>query len=260
METPTAIPELSPRNVRKLLWSRRTQAIGGVLLAASFFMPAVESCNSPVIPAEDVYSFMREPSLNIAEWFFVFPVFMAAYLFGLATCVVMFRLRSTTIGGNNTAGRSISALSGATTIAIVAMFVNEWSLSFLARFLDVVFVVAWIAFGLYWLRSLWKDVRGRLCIRWCAAVYCVLWFGTHALESKTYYGLWISLAGSIMIAVASILEAQILSGRGILSTLGRLLICRLELVDFGGPHCRTCDYVLVGLTSNRCPECGTLFE
>jgi hypothetical protein len=33
-----------------------------------------------------------------------------------------------------------------------------------------------------------------------------------------------------------------------------------EPVPFAdSPHCRTCGYNLTGLTSNRCPECGTSF-
>ena len=85
MENPTPIPELGDTQARKLRRWRRTQAVGGLLLASSFFMPAVESCNSPLTPAEVVYDGLRGLPGNILElddWLGLFMWCIAAYLFG----------------------------------------------------------------------------------------------------------------------------------------------------------------------------------
>src|SRR4030042_229619 len=82
------------RRARK--W-RMLTIFSGLLLASSFFMPAVQSCNKPVVPAMEFYDLVTQvPSgsgntlYNIAEFCAEICVYFPAYLFGLLLVLAAF--------------------------------------------------------------------------------------------------------------------------------------------------------------------------
>ncbi|MCH7703120.1 MAG: hypothetical protein IID37_15680, partial [Planctomycetes bacterium] len=64
-----------------LRW-RRLASLGGLFLAVSFFLPAVDGCSSPIVPAQYVWEAFCEPSGSVTEWVWLFSVMIAAYLLG----------------------------------------------------------------------------------------------------------------------------------------------------------------------------------
>src|SRR5262249_19871538 len=69
------------RRVRK--W--RFLSLGsGMLLTASFFMPAIQACNGPAVPARCAYEVVGDPWIN---WPLAFCWFVAAYLLGFLIAV-----------------------------------------------------------------------------------------------------------------------------------------------------------------------------
>jgi hypothetical protein len=98
-----------------------------------------------------------------------------------------------------------------------------------------------------------------LSLRLHVGLCCLLWFGMWWCESQTYFGLWLSLLGSLAIATAAVGEASLRGHLPPRTAFFRLLICRVELLDLADPRCRSCGYLLHGLTEPRCPECGRQF-
>ncbi len=112
------------------------------------------------------------------------------------------------------------------------------------------------------IRCFRSQPAGSLCARWMLALlyfFYFLWFSSFIFEAPLY-GNWVSLAGTALILIASFAEAQIRSGAGLFTCLWRLISVRLKLVDLAGAQCFECGYLLIGLTSTRCPECGLEFD
>ena len=121
-----------------------------------------------------------------------------------------------------------------------------------------IYLAIFLVASIYWFYSLHTDSEGLLAIRWFTACCCVLWFGLWGIDYKdTYYGLWVSLAGSVIILISTTAEAKIHCRTGFWRTIWNLMRCRLQLANLAESRCFECGYLLIGLTSGRCPECGT---
>ncbi len=112
------------------------------------------------------------------------------------------------------------------------------------------------------IRCFRSQSAGSLCARWMLALlyfFYFLWFSSFIFEAPLY-GNWVSLAGTALILLASFAEVQIRSGAGWLKCLWSLIRARVRLVDLEGSQCFECGYLLIGLRSHRCPECGLAFD
>lgn len=100
---------------------------------------------------------------------------------------------------------------------------------------------------------------GLMSLRWYASVLCVIWFCYFLAAATTYYGLWLSMLGSTVMMVGTTGEAKARSRLSLGRTLWQLFFARRWLIDVDDAGCRSCGYLLIGLTVPRCPECGTEF-
>ncbi len=246
---------------------------GGLLLFSAFFMPAVKGCSSPVIPAEHVWDALDDLPSAIGDWSSFLDSAAAAvsigwpYLFGLLIVIICLRGWRCRHAAEQNLGISVAVLVGCLSVPLAISFVaylithgapwgqwNSWS---------VFFALVACASPLYLLRSIRMGVAGLLCLRWYAALCGFVWFGMFLILGgfgQTYYGLWLSMVALILILVSTHAEARLRTRRTGLQTCWGLLRCRLQLHDLDGPRCFGCGYLLIGLPTNRCPECGREFD
>jgi len=242
---------------------RRLQASAGLLLACTFFLPAVRSCNSNIIPAESVVELAGDPPTDFDEWLHVpsaFALYLAAYVFGAVTFITLLRHppTRTTSGGYATA-----ILLCLTPICALAVWLELITSSMSGGFSSagvphpVVLLAAWtfVCCARCWRRA----AGGAIAIRWYTALCCVLWFAWWTCDGALI-GVHLALAASAAILVGAYEEARLRAHRGPFRTLLALTIASLELPDPTEPQCTRCGYLLLGLTTPRCPECGTPFE
>ena len=259
-KTPTA----AARRHGKLRRWRHLQALGGLMLASAFFMPAVKGCNAPIVPAEEVFSGLSDGLGGIDDWLWSFLVYVAAYLFGLLSCLAVLRHRHQPATRKKKPGISIAVLFGAVVGLLVVALIAELRSASVFSLGGTLFAILILVSCAFWLRSVHMGPGGLLSLRWYAAVCCIIWFGwwwVHLFTGETiYYGMWVSLAGSVLLAISCVAEASIRCRSSTWATLRKLLTCRLRLFDLDAPHCLNCGYLLIGLTSPRCPECGQPFE
>jgi len=136
------LPPDEPARQRRARPWRILTAGGGLLLASTFFMPAVPGCNVPIIPAREIYSGLSDPSfgrLTFVEFldfcFQCYLLFVCAYLFGL--CVAgrgISNLASWRRHARPYAGAGILVLVGLVLLASVVSHTDAvLSSTFLAR-------------------------------------------------------------------------------------------------------------------------------
>jgi hypothetical protein len=130
------------------------------------------------------------------------------------------------------------------------------------EFGELIFVGIIVVSSFYYVRAIRRGGAAMLALRWYAALCCVLWFGFFFVEdfSSVCYGMYLSMAGSLMIVAGLFGEAQALLALGFWDTLKALLTCRMTIYDPARPTCVRCGYLLIGLPEPRCPECGTPFH
>ncbi len=267
-------------NRRARKW-RLLALLAGLSLASSFFMPAVHGCNAPIIPANELHDALGDAlpfPAGLAEiWDYavehiaLFLVYGAAYLFGAAAAAVaVIRWRR---------GRRIEKLWDPLALGLLLIFIA----------IGVIFIVfremksagwppggEWFGFmiiggacvlapaSLIYVVAAFR-LKGRitLCLSFVGAIGCMWWFMTWFVPGVStndiYYGLYVSTAASVLLLIAVVGEAAVLTGQSWLRTLGQLLICRLAPFHETKGHCPGCDYYLYGLTEQRCPECGRPF-
>lgn len=258
-EVPPEKPYQRPTTEGLRRW-RRAQAFGGFALACSFFLPAVRACNSAVIPAEETWDFVTSRSADLIEWPLFFVVYIAPYLFGLLTLLIAFRRPRGSPKQNSRSGTSIAILLGTVIVVClvgVILTVHEGGAMEIGFAVFSMFVVLSCS---YWLRGIRMGAGGQLCLRWYAALSCAVWFSFWIVGGDSMYGLWISFTGSVAILLGCFFEAVVRSRLAKWATVRALITSRLRLYDLDGPRCYACGYLLIGLTTPRCPECGKAFD
>lgn len=245
---------------------------GAGLLFTSFFLPAVNACGSPVIPASIAFEAVHERGTQWGLYLCMAgPAYVFGLLVGLAALLRLFGVK-----------RFQRGLAGATTVllsAVPLMLFWYWGRtiqSFISedRLSDVwpadrsqwegylVFVMLPLLSLLLVYRTRYKS-SAWLARSFFGAVWCVLWFGMYLVETPrvdVHYGLWCSFVASLAVMVGLAGEGAALTGVSWFRSAGRLLRGRVGrfLEDVG--RCPQCQYALIGQTTPRCPECGRPFE
>ena len=273
MPTASGQPDWTERRVLRVILWRRIQGVGGLLLACCFFLPAVETCGSPDVPAEWVWNEVKDwPSTwswdldHFSDLVFTFLYFTVAYLFGLLTLVTALRGYRLRRSAGPPRGVSIAVLLGVVIVLVLVCFVVELidavvNSSFSWELGTIIVLAITLVSAAYWMRGWRMGPAGLLSLRWYMAVMCLIWFGFWLVSdpASTCYGLWLSMVGATVIAVGAFGEAKARIGRTSRRTVGALFTSRLKLFDVDGPRCKKCEYLLIGLTTPRCPECGQPF-
>ncbi len=263
----------STTQFRRLRRWRVLGGFGGLLLFSAFFMPAVKGCNSPVIPAEEAVDLLGEvlndgfAASELLNLLAAFATYVAAYLFGLLVLIICLRGWRFRRTSEKNLGISVAVLVGCLSVPLALYFAaylitqgapwGQWDAW--ATFFVVIAAVS----PLYFLRTIRMGTAGLLCLRWYTALCGFAWFGMWLILAgfeETYYGLWLSMVALILILVSTHAEARLRTRRTGMQTCWGLLRCRLQLHDLDGPRCFGCGYLLIGLPTNRCPECGREFD
>lgn len=110
----------------------------------------------------------------------------------------------------------------------------------------------------------WYGLRARrtkqlrhLCCKWMLTVF--FGFSVALVLSafqRTKCGAWVSLLAYVVLFIGVVGEAATLQECGFKQAIWRLLTCRIRTFDPNDPRCLNCEYSLLNLTSDRCPECG----
>ncbi len=250
---------------------RALGGIGGLMLFSAFFMPAVNGCRSSDIPAEIAWSILDE---RFASSFSTSPLFMdlitfefCVYspLFGLL--VIATYLRGSRDPQSDAKNQSYSFLVLLSVVWGTLCAYLPWGVYHLGfPGLDasyVVLVVLMLISPIYLARAIRFKLPGLLCLRWYAALSGVFGCLICAMQQQfdySVYGLWFSLVAFVLILSSVHAELRIRTHRGHVRTICALLSPRVNLQALDFSRCFGCGYLLIGLPSNRCPECGLEFD
>lgn len=254
------------RRARK--W-RLLSLFSGLLLAACFLLPAVQGCNGPIVPAASLVWELSD-AWN-GSWLIdvvaVVVVYFVAYAFGaalvigaLAALVAWPKLRSAST-------LAVIILLAYAAVVVLAStlrqgFTNGWAPSSWTTqdYVNLVFGLLCspllLAGTIFAIR---RRHQRRLCLWFLGGLSGLAWFSYWPIFSNPLYGLYLSLAACLLIVLASVGEAAVLTDQSWLRTFGQLLTCRLAPFYDPKGRCPGCDYYLYGLTEQRCPECGRPF-
>ena len=208
--TPLSSGDATATATGRLRRWRRAQGLGGLMLAVSFFLPAVETCRSPDYPCQLLWECVGDfGNTTIEELLFWPVVLLGPYLFGLLSLLVAVRPIREAGDERGGPGSSIVVLLGVCAVlSLIAIVIGVVKGQGADEDLWVATVFVAVS-CVYWIRGVRGAFFGVLGIRWYASLCCILWYSP-AWESE-------------------------------------------------GPRCANCGYSLIGLTSNRCPECGGEF-
>lgn len=266
----------SPADRRARKW-RALIVLAGLVLVSSCFMPAVQGCGGPIVPATEI-SLGEIPSTfgTLDDWSQaggVFAFYLAAYGFGflVACCAFAGLLRA-------------RAWRGPLSVALLAWTVGSWVALLLvpARMIrdnDTSFwggapasspILDWLTLLVIPFLSICYvgvacRLHGRrwLCWMFAGSCWAMTWLGYWVTYSVwflgAYYGLYVSFIAACFLVIGTLGEATALTRQSWLRTLGQLLTCRLAAMPARAGRCPNCDYYLFGLTRMRCPECGRAF-
>jgi len=244
-------------------------SLAGLLLASTCFMPAVQSCNSPLIPFKDFCEGAAEVgnkpiTVDTAIYLvFGFCMFILAYSFGgLEALAAILRWASLTAWSQRIGRGTNVFLWGIVTLYAAAAAhgcVTEWPSSW-------EFYALGIGISALILVHLWRS-RKLASRRWLAQSFlgslaCFLWFSywfaAALMGGGGLYGLTLSWIASTLLLLAAVGEARAVARTSWFMTVLLLIISRLPEGYHSG-HCPQCDYSLYGLPEPRCPECGRPF-
>jgi hypothetical protein len=270
----------SPADRRSRKW-RTLILLAGLALASSFFMPAVEGCNAPIVPAEEAKQLAQTgpllwpPTLDgWAEFGAVFAVYVAAYGFGLLAAFFAFARLLRSRAWQTVLSTALLVWIVLTAFLLLLSLLGELLTSGWPRWDDILsargillvsaaVVVPLLVLG-YVLAALRLRNRRYLCWMIAGGCWATAWFAywmIYAVSSiDVHYGLYVSLTAACLLTLATLGEAAALTRQSWVRTLGQLLICRLAAFPEWRGHCPRCDYYLYGLTEMRCPECGRAFS
>lgn len=262
----SALPIRTPGAAR---W-QSLAALAGLCLAATCFLPAVQACNSPVIPykgfSEEVSGFGRYTSTMdaISSVIFAFCTFVLAYSFGALDGLSALLRRVHLYTWSQRVARmtnvylciiSVVGLAHVVALVIPQGVRNDWLLLFLMTIVPVLAIIH------IW-RSRKLGTRRWICQSFMGSAFCFLWFSFwfigYLISKNGRYGLYLSWTSSVVLLLAVVGEARVVARTSWPKTVGLLVISRLPEGHRAG-YCPQCDYNLFGLTEMRCPECGRPF-
>lgn len=254
---PAEKPSKAPYRQSLRRW-RSLQGFGGLVVATCFFLPNIEVCGSPFVPAIEIVDNLRSGPTSSGDWLFsafiVFP-----YAIGLAMAITSIRYRQYRAARERGLGRTVHILLTVWAVAVVSPAISElpsgWDL-------DEALLFGWaFVAACYCCVAVLRGTAGLLGVRWFSSVCMLSWFAYWIASSivgggRTYVGVWLALAGSFLIFLATWAEATVGGVVGWWSALRRLTTCSMQVQFLDDDRCSQCGYLLIGLTSNRCPECG----
>lgn len=265
----------SPDRIRRLRRWRAVMIAGGLSLTISFFVPRSISTfmifpflgflskpATPIVPLDMLVTEVGKSPASVGFLLHCVPSYLLPYVFGL-WCLVIgvgsfdFRLRiQRSMGSSLLVLFGIFGLIGLTG-EFYDLYLGRWRSNNLVEWLmHIAFLVM---FGVVLARCFRRRRGGALSARfWCSLGY-VLAFNFHLFQ-KPLLGSRMSLIGASCVLLATFAEVHVRCRMGLLRTLWKLLSCRVQLPDLEGPQCFECGYLLFGLTSHRCPECGLPFD
>ncbi len=255
-ETTDGHPNFDRSIPNRLFRARRTQLIGGLLLAISFFMPAIKSCGKPLTPYTELTSITANMK-SLSGIAFAYTHFIAPYALGVAFALT----------------------------AIVALLIRR-PISFEGRIFAAILLPAVASHAFYWTYEIFASnttrhlapavigailvpyatialARGRpmnLPIKCITSWAIFAWFTAILITSRSYYGLRISATGAILIAIGTFSELRVRTLATIGQTLKHIILCNPTLIDLDPNRCNECGYNISHLTMPRCPECGLPFS
>ena len=256
------------RIARIRLW-RRILGLGAVLTIVGFFLPASQNTflwRGPIeTPVREIATLFTT-TMDANDLIDTVHRYLLPYLFGLTVLVVSVKGGNFALNRQRKLGSSLITFfaleAGFLVINLFLLLVwginwrsDDWTYALLASVLSALVLA-------YFLRTRRIGASGFLCARWFLGLFFALCFVLNFVEifEDSLYGNRVSLVGCALIMVATFKESQIRCRAGYLEISWRLLLCRVRLSDLGDPQCFECGYLLVGLPSHRCPECGLEFD
>jgi hypothetical protein len=172
--------------------------VGLLLLCVCFFLPQVKGCSEPVVPAMETYE-------NGPEWLFVWGLpFVFAFVVGLLYGLSYLSREE----GERATGMVCTCCIltlGWGFIQLVEVWGDEfnWLALLILSLLGALTLAACIAAA-----KASTEAKGPMCVflfGLASTGYFLYW--PVLAEFKTYYGLWLSVTGSVLISVGGLWEA-----------------------------------------------------
>ncbi len=272
-----AMPPSSDDRERRARPWRILSTTSGLLLAATFFLPAIsiQGCSvnySPAFLAVNVAGAIHasDGSLeSIGQYLLLLGLYIPAYLLGFLIALhAVFRLISFD-GLSRLCTKAVAILIlGDCLLLLAVLLIGTISMGDLPTFQDIyvslLFYIGYLFAPLLVLAYMIATIPLR-SLRFISHIFIAtlaasVWFAYWLFQSSVNirYGVHVSFVASCLLLFSSIGEARALAGHGWRRTVWLLLTCRLRKRPSG--HCPQCDYYLFGLTVMRCPECGRPFN
>lgn len=187
--------------------ARGISGAAGLVVAITFFMPAVKGCNSPTTPVEE---WVKHPPQDAGDLIGLFSLYFVAYLLaGLLGVAALGRLsgarwaRHVLVAALVVATLSLGGGAALVTLQIGQRFDFGSLLGAIAALVTALYIVSSRRFGE------WGLLRGAMVI----AAAGTTWFGFFTFGGGALYGVVISFMGSLLLLGATIAEGWRLLGR-----------------------------------------------